>query len=177
MSSNSNTPLSSNDESFVGSTANSLKQLSAKLAQWRGLLPQELQWSDDNPLSFSIPKPPNPDSFDQTMDPSLSQSSAQSSSFALFTADLDSEPAYYPYIYDIQVALLRTRYYYTNYMVHQPFVYKALHYPEQLTEDDARGVAQCLQVCSQQPLNPFILLNYVPVVLKMAHRAFSSLPS
>lgn len=63
-----------------------------------------------------------------------------------FTADLGSDPTYTPYLYDIQVALLRTRYYYTNYVLHQPYVYKALHFPEQLTEKDAEGAAECLRV-------------------------------
>jgi hypothetical protein len=64
----------------------------------------------------------------------------------LFTTDLNSEPVHYPYAYDIQVALLRTRYYYAKYMVHRPFVYKALHFPEQTTQEDAQGVAECLRV-------------------------------
>lgn len=144
ISSSSNTPLSSNDN-FMGSTANSLKQLFAKLAQWRELLPQDLQWSDDDPLVYLIPQLPSPNNFNQSLDPDLS-STAQISGFAEFTADLDSEPTYYPYVYDVQVALLRTRYYYTKYVLHQPFVYKALHSPENVTEDDARGVAECLEV-------------------------------
>ena len=42
----------------------------------------------------------------------------------LFSTDLDKEPIQYPYVYDIQVALLRTRYYQAKYMVYRPFVYK-----------------------------------------------------
>jgi len=145
MSSTLNTPPSSNNSGSLGSTSSAIKQLSAKLAQWRGLLPHQLQWSDSSPISFQIPQSANPDSFNQSLDPSLSPT-VNNSGFAIFTADLDSEPTFYPYIYDVQVALLRTRYYYTKYVIHQPFVYKALHFPEQLTEDDARGVAECLQV-------------------------------
>lgn len=160
----------------MGSTASSLKQLSAKLAQWRGLLPQELQWADDNPLSFPTLQSANLESFDQSLDPNLSPS-VHNSGYALFTADLDSEPAYYQYMYDVQVALLRSRYYYTKYVVHQPFVYKALHYPEQLTEDDARGVAECLQVRLEQLVNSYNVLNSDPVVPKMAYSTLSALSS
>ncbi|KIN04082.1 hypothetical protein OIDMADRAFT_118497, partial [Oidiodendron maius Zn] len=146
-----NTPLSSTNNVSLGTTSSTIKQLSAKLAQWRGLLPNELQWSDNNPTSFPTLQPTNPDSFNQSLDPILSLS-VNNSGVAIFTADLDSEPEFYPYIYDIQVALLRTRYYYTKYMVHQPFVYKALQFSEQFTEDDARGVAECLQSCIKWPI-------------------------
>ena len=149
MSSTANTPLSSTNNFSLGTTSSTIKQLSAKLAQWRGLLPNELQWSDNNPTSFPRLQPTNPDNFNQPLDPALSPS-VNDSGFVLFTADIDSEPESYPYIYDIQVALLRTRYYCTKYMVHQPFVYKALHFPEQCTEEDARGVAECLQVCRRE---------------------------
>jgi hypothetical protein len=62
----------------------------------------------------------------------------------LFSTDLDKEPIQYPYVYDIQVALLRTRYYQAKYMVYRPFVYKALHFPEQMTQEDAEGVRRVL---------------------------------
>lgn len=146
MSSNLNTPLSSNNDSFTGSTTSYLKQVSAKLAQWRRLLPQDLQWPDDDPLSYSTPELASPDSFNQSLDPSLSPAA----DFAQFMAN--TEPTYYPYVYDVQVALLRTRYYYSKYVLHQPFVYKVLHFPEQVTEDDARGVAECLRSCLRWPI-------------------------
>lgn len=120
-----------------GPTANSLKQLSAQLAQWRGMLPQELQWDEDDPASFpGLPHSPFESKFTQrSMDANV-----------MFEADPDGEPPNYPYLYDVQVALLRTRYYYAKYMVNRPFVYKALHYPEQMTQQDAEGVAECLRV-------------------------------
>ena len=53
---------------------------------------------------------------------------------------------HYRFVYDVQVAVLRTRYYYAKYVVYRPFVYKALHFPEQMTQEDAQGVAECLRV-------------------------------
>lgn len=135
------------------------------MAHWRSLLPPELQWLDDNCDSFPTLQAVTPDSFNNILDPNLSPG-LQNAGFALFTADLDSEPAHYPYIYDVQVALLRTRYYYTKYMVYQPLLYKALHFPERLTEDDARGVAEFLQVCSEMPLGLSKMLNLNQSCLK-----------
>ncbi|EAQ89365.1 hypothetical protein CHGG_05984 [Chaetomium globosum CBS 148.51] len=57
----------------------------------------------------------------------------------MFTADLDAPATRYPYVLDVQVALLRSRYYYTKYLIHRPFVYKALHHPTALSHTDAAG--------------------------------------
>lgn len=145
---------SGSSEEFRGPSAQSLNQLAAQLSQWRGMLPKELQWAEDDPAGFPSPQSTNTGPYNQTLDPSLSP--RRSSEAPLFTADFSSEPVHYPYLYDVQVALLRTRYYYAKYMVYRPFVYKALHFPEQMTQDDAQGVAECLRVrrflCSCQPL-------------------------
>jgi hypothetical protein len=142
--SNSDTSLSS-DDTFGGPSSSSLKQLASQLEQWRGMLPPDLQWAEDDPFGF--PKPQSREGFNQPLDPNLSPHSAPAG-LPLFTADLDSEPVHYPYAYDIQVALLRTRFYYAKYMVYRPFVYKALHFPDQMTQEDAEGAAECLRVCS-----------------------------
>ena len=144
----SDTP-SSNDE-FGGPSASSLKQLSMQLTQWRGLLPRELQWAEDDPAGFPAPHSVNLAGFDQPVDPNLGMQ-ASHSGLPFFTTDLDSEPVHYPFVYDIQVALLRTRYYYAKYMVYRPFIYKALHFPEQMTQEDAEGVAECLRASIISP--------------------------
>jgi hypothetical protein len=141
-STNTDTPGASNDD-FGGPSASSLGQLASQLTQWRSMLPKELQWAEDDPVSF--PSPQQSSGYSQPLDPTLSPQRPRSG-MPLFTSDLSSEPVHYPYAYDIQVALLRTRYYYAKYMVHRPFVYKALHFPEQMTEQDAQGVAECLRV-------------------------------
>jgi hypothetical protein len=107
------------------------------------MLPRDLQWAEDDPVSFPSPQPAG--GYNQSLDPTLSPQRSRTG-VPLFTVDLDSEPVHYPYVYDIQVALLRTRFYYAKYMVHRPFVYKALHFPEQMTQEDAQGVAECLRV-------------------------------
>jgi len=70
----------------------------------------------------------------------------------MFTTDLDTPPARYPYGFDIQVALLRSRYYYTKYLIHRPVMYKALHAPDAVTHDDAATVAACLRACLRWPI-------------------------
>jgi hypothetical protein len=84
------------------------------------MLPHDLQWPKDNPSGV----PPSPP----------------------FVTDLEKEPIHYLYTFDIQAALLRTRYYYAKYRLYRPFVYKTLHLPEQMTQEDAEGVADCLRV-------------------------------
>ena len=143
---NTDTPATSED--FSGPTASSLKQLASQLSQWRGMLPRPLQWAEDDPTSFPNQQPGNVGNvgnLNQSLDPSLSPRHSQSG-MPMFTSDLDDEPVRYPYAYDIQVALLRTRYYYAKYVVYRPSVYKALHYPNQITREDAEGVAECLMV-------------------------------
>lgn len=148
------TPESSNED-YTGPNASSLKQLASRLAQWRIILPPELQWPEDDPTSFPSPQPSSP--YNQMLDPRLSpqQQSRLAPQRSLFTTDLDNEPAHYPYLYDIHVALLRTRYYYAKYMVYRPFVYKALHFPELMTTDDIDGAAECLRVSLLPALSCF----------------------
>ncbi|KAN0122596.1 hypothetical protein V8E51_000922 [Hyaloscypha variabilis] len=143
------TPGTSNTGDFGGPSATSLNQLASQLTQWRSMLPRDLQWAEDDPASF--PSPQASGGYSQPLDPTLSPQRSRSA-MPLFTTDLDSEPVHYPYVYDIQVALLRTRYYYAKYMVHRPFIYKALHFPEQMTQEDAQGVAECLRSCLKWPL-------------------------
>lgn len=141
----SDTPASSAEEQN-GPTAANLHQLASSLVQWRALLPRDLQWTEENSIGFPTPNPiSNVGGYGQQLDPNLSPQQTQSG-MTMFSTDLNSEPVHYPYLYDIQVSLLRTRYYYARFMVYRPFVYKALHYPEQMTQEDAQGVAECLRV-------------------------------
>ncbi|KAI0140115.1 hypothetical protein F4776DRAFT_577469 [Hypoxylon sp. NC0597] len=129
------------------SPAVTMKQMAAQLDQWRGLLPVYLRWEEENPGGFSNPAeelydeqsmypPPIPDLHTHSM----------------FSADLDNPPVTYPYAVDIQAAALRTRYYYVKYIIYRPFIFKALHHPEQVTRDDADGVAECLKAMLKWPI-------------------------
>ncbi|KAG9237094.1 hypothetical protein BJ875DRAFT_178961 [Amylocarpus encephaloides] len=142
------TPSVTTSEEYSGPIPINLKQLAKRLIQWRELLPLELQWAEDNPISFPSPQVPNTGS-SQNLDPELSPRLSRA---GLFTSDLESEPVQYNYLYDLQVAMLRTRYYCVKYMVYRPFVYKALHYPDHITTEDAEGVAECLRTCIMWPI-------------------------
>lgn len=109
--------------------AATIKQLAVQLDRWRGMLPSHLCWQDEHTSSGHIYPPPVP---------------SMHGSF-VFTADLDAPPVIYPFTADIQAAILRTRYYYVRLLLHRPFLFKALHYPENITHEDAEGVAIALK--------------------------------
>jgi len=48
---------------------------------------------------------------------------------------------------------LRSRYYYARFMIYRPFVYKALHFPDYMCEEDIHYTAQCLQACMLWPIS------------------------
>ncbi|KAF3067022.1 hypothetical protein GL218_08823 [Daldinia childiae] len=134
-------------EAPISPAAVMMKQMAEQLDQWRGLLPVYLRWEEENPGAFSNPTeemygdqsmypPPVPDLHTNFM----------------FSADLDNPPVAYPYAVDIQTASLRTRYYYVKYLIHRPFIFKALHHPEQMTRDDAEGVVECLKAMLKWPI-------------------------
>ncbi|CAK7214614.1 hypothetical protein SCUCBS95973_002206 [Sporothrix curviconia] len=93
--------------------------------------------------------------------PSLSSTSTTTTSTAavpsatMFSADLDAVPVAYPFALDLQVALLRSRYYYTKFLVYKPCLYKVLHAAhseDSVSEEDAAGAAACLQACLSWPV-------------------------
>lgn len=124
-----------------------IKPLVLQLDQWRGsLLPVHLRWHEGDPGAF-----PNPSH--EVYGPAYPPAAASHGHNAfMFTTDLDNEPVSYPYALDIQVAMLRTRYYYIKYLIHRPFLYKALHYPDQIVREDAEGAAECLKACLKWPV-------------------------
>ncbi|CAG8950477.1 hypothetical protein HYFRA_00006973 [Hymenoscyphus fraxineus] len=140
----------SQEDNYTGPNAASLKRLALRLTEWRSMLPPELQWPENDLMCFPTPQIV---SINQMLDPRLSPQ--QPPRAPLFTANLDDEPAYYPYLYDIHVALLRTRYYYAMYMVYRPFVYKALHYPQHMTTEDQNGAAECLRQMAPNAITDF----------------------
>ncbi|ESZ98939.1 hypothetical protein SBOR_0695 [Sclerotinia borealis F-4128] len=132
-------------------SASGIRQLASQLTQWRGLLPNAIQWAEDEPMSF--PSLQTPEQQSEDIDPILtSPSFSQDPRTTLFSTNLDEEPVRYPYVYDIQVAVLRTRYYYAKYTAYRPFIFKVLHFPELVTSDDALNVAECLRSCLLWPL-------------------------
>ncbi|KPM41607.1 hypothetical protein AK830_g4991 [Neonectria ditissima] len=120
-----------------------VKQLAAQLDQWRAMLPRHLWWKDDHVMAF-------PDFFHEAFGNVYPGQGLQSSN--MFTSDLDAPQSNYPYAADIQVALLRTRFYYNKYLIYRPCVFKALHHPEILTHEEADGAAECLKASLKWPI-------------------------
>ncbi|KAK4142590.1 uncharacterized protein C8A04DRAFT_13061 [Dichotomopilus funicola] len=144
-----------------------IRQLALQLEQWRGMLPQHLRWQEDAPGSF--PNGATTDPYNTTasalfapavtpMTPTVPTGAQQPQAQAsgqpppMFSTDLDAPPPRYAHVLDVQVALLRSRYYYTKYLIHRPFVYKALHHPDSVANDDAIGVAECLKATLKWPV-------------------------
>ncbi|KAL9574724.1 hypothetical protein ACKAV7_001136 [Fusarium commune] len=124
-------------------TAAVMKQLDAQLDQWRGMLPSHLRWQDNQDVAFADP---SHNAFGDV----YTEESLQSN--YMFTPDLDTPPATYPFAADIQTALLRTRYSYNKYLIHRPCIFKALHHPESMTREDAEGAAECLKASVKWPI-------------------------
>ncbi|KAH8602747.1 hypothetical protein B0O99DRAFT_498383 [Bisporella sp. PMI_857] len=150
--SNSNEKLApsttGSQSNFSAPPLESMKELGSQLDQWRTLLPQNLQWAEDHPEDFPSPQTRSTRRFEEPVDPNLQAPTGH----PLFTSDLSADYIRYPYVYDVQVALLRTRYYYAKYMLYRPYVYKALHFPNTMAREDYDGAAECLRCCLKWPL-------------------------
>jgi hypothetical protein len=106
------------------------------------------------PTTTTLPQPQQHHHQAAAQAAAQAQAQAQAPTMAplMFTTDLDAPPPRYPYVLDVQVALLRSRYYYTKYLIHRPFVYKALHHPDAMAHADALGVATCLRAALKWPV-------------------------
>lgn len=137
-----------------------IQQMAGELEEWRGMLPPHIRWQEDTPgafpdsnedpynLSVSLHTPTN-----TPVSPTMPNAQGVPGSPPLmFSTDLDSPPARYSYLLDVQVAMLRSKYYHAKYLIYRPFVYKALHYPDAITHDDAVGVAECLRASLKWPI-------------------------
>ncbi|KAK4039297.1 hypothetical protein C8A01DRAFT_16706 [Parachaetomium inaequale] len=149
-----------------GANQVTIRQLALQLEQWRGMLPLHLRWHEDAPGAFpssnaNLYNPTAASLFTPAttpISPAMPTTTQQPAAAAtltaplMFTTDLDAAPPRYPYALDVQVALLRSRYYYTKYLIHRPFLYKALHHPDAMAHDDAVGAAECLKATLKWPV-------------------------
>lgn len=111
--------LETSDE-YGGPPVHVIRELARQLDSWRSLLPRPLQWEDSNKFDF----------------PSTDPNSRRPNEH-LFSFDQGAVPIGHKYNLDVVTAQLRTRFYYARFMMYRPFVYKALHFPELMTADDA----------------------------------------
>lgn len=139
-----------------------IRSLTMQLDHWREtLLPAHLHWREDEPESFPGLAPGQGPAVYGAPEPTMDAAEATSapargrvgSRAPMFTPTLAAAPPVsYPYAMDIQVALLRSRYYVTKHLIHRPYLYKALHHPDKMTQQDATGLATCLRACLRWPI-------------------------
>jgi hypothetical protein len=117
-----------------------LRHFIAQLEQWRAVLPAALHWRDDVPPDFS------------SQDAYQVYPTQEVPGNFMFSSNLEESRGRFPYAADVLVASLRSRYYYCRYLLHRPFVFKVLHYPDSLTQDDVQGAAECLKASLKWPI-------------------------
>ncbi|KAF2456326.1 hypothetical protein BDY21DRAFT_372456 [Lineolata rhizophorae] len=108
-------------------------ELRRQLVNWRTVLPECVQWSDEEPFTY----------------PKIGGSRP---SQLLFLEKGYGSSKVLPYSLDMFTAQLRTRYYYTDFMIHRPFVYKCLHFPNNLLPGDQEAAARCLRSAMEWPI-------------------------
>ncbi|KAF2137133.1 uncharacterized protein K452DRAFT_278936 [Aplosporella prunicola CBS 121167] len=112
-----------------------IKELASQLDAWRSLLPEPLQWSDASRNDYKYYDPKTDESYE-----------------AVFTPNTVN-PVNQPLNVDVIVAQLRARYYYARFMIYRPYLYKTVHYPDLVTEDDINFATLCLQSCILWPVS------------------------
>jgi hypothetical protein len=101
-----------------------VEEFSIQLQVWKDHLPTSLWWDDDLSLSRALVE-------------------SGSRPFILDIHDKHCDivdPAL------IMIALLQTRHKFASFLIYRPYIYKALHDPEFITEDDLNGCIKALKV-------------------------------
>ncbi|RMY10018.1 hypothetical protein D0866_14540 [Hortaea werneckii] len=111
-------------DGYGGAPVSLIHEMGRQLDSWRSLLPELLQWRDDDAFKFPIFRPSTSEAHVQ----SFSHNEA-----AGLVGDRHNS--------DMLTAHLRTRFYYARYVLYRPFVFKALHYPELMSAVDVEYCA------------------------------------
>lgn len=123
---------------YAGPPIHVIRELLRQLDHWRNLLPQPLQWNDMDRFAY-----PDPTAAAAAGSPGPMFSFGETPRTA---HELGGSLA-------MAAAQLRSRYYYTRFMILRPFVFKALHFPQQMSDEDAEYTGQCLQACLLWPIS------------------------
>ena len=119
---------SESQDDYGGPPVHVIRELARQLDSWRSLLPRPLQWSDNDKFDF----------------PSADPNSRRPNE-PMFNLDQGAVAIGHKYNLDVVTAQLRTRFYYARFMMYRPFVYKALHFSELMTADDANCCALAIK--------------------------------
>lgn len=107
-----------------------IQEMARQLALWRESLPEALKWSDHDLLT-----PPENFFLGKHLATSVSQADTQNS----------------PSNLDILNSELRTRFYYARFILYRPFIFKAIHFSQQMNSYDAEQCALALQAACLWP--------------------------
>lgn len=107
-----------------------------QLSEWRSTLPPALQWDDKERFRFSNIEP-------LTKLPHIK----------FFRLLQGHSPGDIDHNVDVAVAHLRTCFYQTQFLIHRPFVYKALHSPEKMTDIERGMCVTCVNAACLWPLS------------------------
>ncbi|KAF2836735.1 hypothetical protein M501DRAFT_1018618 [Patellaria atrata CBS 101060] len=113
---------SENADNYNPPSSSLVLELDRQLLEWRHVLPENIQWSDDNPLAFTHKDGNAAFEIKRTADVEIFHLSA-----------------------DLGIAQLRSRYKQARFMIYRPFVFKVLHYPAFITQEERRFAGVCLQ--------------------------------
>lgn len=123
---------------YSGPPIHVIRELLRQLEHWRALLPAALQWDDNKRFEY----------------PDASPAVTAGSSGPMFSFDNTAANAHeLGGSLAMASAQLRSRYYYTRFMILRPFVFKALHLPGSMTPEDNDYTGQCLQACLLWPIS------------------------
>lgn len=126
-------------EDYGGPPTCVIRELARQLESWRTMLPQPLQWTDEPPearFHYGVP------ALERTFHSNIFSSGSSNS-----TVPLNQQSAV-----DLLAAQLRSRYYQCRFMIYRPFVFKALHFPELVTQEDRLLLAICIKSTLMWPM-------------------------
>jgi len=109
-------------------------EFNRQLDSWRLLLPHSLQWLDHQGLQLA-----------------QLRSAPTSTSTGHSTVHMSTQVRR-GRVYDIMLAQLHSRYSYARYLIHRPFIYKSLHFPELMSQRDEMNCALAIRSACLWPI-------------------------
>jgi len=107
-----------------------ISEMDHQLEEWRAHLPAQLKWNDGHTAEM-----PNASDEPSSLDPLFLPSGAR------------EMPLEHIHNSEVLIAVLRSRYLHAKFVVWLPILYKALHFPDKMTQKDGQDCTTFLKVC------------------------------
>lgn len=117
-------------EHYGGPPTRVIQELNHQLQGWRSALPEAIRWLDEDMSMFRDSPIAHPTE-----------------------VGIDDAQGNNQYHLDILNGQLRTRFFYAKFMLHRCYIFKALHFPEKMLEEDAAGCATAIESACLWPLS------------------------